>query len=149
MYAKRKRDNMENMTNVIDNIQQDIHNSINAAIEKAARDICENMRDKLKSGGHAGTGKLLDSITYDINDVGGGYTEAVVSMASYGKFIDSGTGKAHGGVREGYWRYKDREGNWHTTDGMDADPFIDISVDTALNNLGDEIAQQLNITFRG
>lgn len=145
MCAKRKRDYMDN---VFEDIRQDIRVVVNEAIEKAAADICENMKDKLKADGHGGTGALLNSINYDVHDVDGGYIEAAVNMASYGKFIDSGTGAEHGGARQGYWRYKDRDGNWHTTDGTDADPFIDISVDTALGNLGDEIASLLNITFR-
>ena len=63
----------------------------------------------------------------------------------YAEFIELGSGAAHGrpGGRVGTWRYKDRHGNWHTTDGMDADPFIEPAVDANIGKLGDAVKRVL------
>lgn len=136
------------MADVFSNIKKDIHNSVARSIESVAAEICENMKNKLIADGHAGSGQLLDSIGYTINQGGDGHISVTIDMAGYGKFIDQGTGAAHGGKRQGTWRYKDREGNWHTTDGMDADPFIDISVNSAIDNLAVNIASSIKSSIK-
>lgn len=129
--------------NVMDNIRNAVNAAAYEALNNVASAICDNMRDKLTEDGHAGSGKLLDSIGYEIVTDEAGNQSAVISMADYGFFIDSGTGAAHGGVRQGSWRYQGRDGNWYTTDGMDADPFIDVSIDTALADLPENLASQI------
>lgn len=135
--------------NVIDNIRNAVNAAAHEALNDVASSICNDMRDKLAEDGHSGSGKLLDSISYEIVTDEAGNQSAVVSMDNYGFFIDSGTGAAHGGVRQGSWRYQDREGNWHTTDGMDADPFIDVSIDTALADLPGNLSSQIRSMIRG
>lgn len=44
------------------------------------------------------------------------------------------------------WSYQDREGNWHTTTGMRADPFIQQALDDilpSLDSLADDILNDL------
>ena len=122
---------------------ENINAQTESAIETVASRICDNMRDKLTADGHTGTGDLLNSITYTRETSEDGKTSFVVGMNVYGRFIDQGTGAAHGGVREGYWRYKDKNGNWHTTNGMDADPFVDISTQDAMDGLSGILAERI------
>lgn len=124
-------------------MRENINAQTESAIETVASRICDNMRDKLTADGHAGTGDLLNSITYTRETSEDGKVSVVVDMNAYGRFIDQGTGAAHGGVREGYWRYKDKNGNWHTTNGMDADPFIDISTQDAMDGLSGILAERI------
>lgn len=128
---------------VFNAIKLNIHKSARDALEVVSQSICDKMREKLIADGHAGSGELLDSIDYSITESADGIATASISMAAYGRYIDQGTGATHGGLREGYWRYKDRDGKWHTTDGMDADPFIDITTQNAAADMSDEIYDKL------
>lgn len=125
-------------------------------LEKRMRDNGENiateMRRRLESGGHVDTGALLNSIRSETERVNHETTTRVYADAKsengamYAEFIEYGTGAAHGrpGGRAGTWRYKDRQGVWHTTDGMDADPFIEPSVNKVLTYL-DRMIEEVTI----
>lgn len=121
-----------------------INKSAETALRTTCEAACENMRQKLAEKGHIRSGELVDSIDFTILHMDG-KVAAQIKMNNYGKFIDQGTGAAHGveNGREGYWRYKDKNGAWHTTNGMDADPFIDESILKALNELPEELFKQL------
>lgn len=121
---------------VFDKIEERITDGVRDALTQAGEEICDNMRDKLTADGHAGTGELLSNITSETT-IENGKISVSIHMPEYAKFIDSGTGAAHGvpGGRVGSWSYQDRDGNWHTTDGMDADPFIDISKQQVVDKL--------------
>ena len=80
------------MADVFSNIKKDIHNSVARSIESVAAEICENMKNKLIADGHSGSGQLLDSIVYTINQGSDGHISVTIDMAAYGKFIDQGTG---------------------------------------------------------
>jgi hypothetical protein len=130
--------------NIFDELKQSVKNNIAEAVKQAGEDACENMRDKLTADGHTGTGQLLKNIKHEEGEDGSViYTNIVIP--DYGKYIDGGTGAAHGveGGRVGSWRYQDRNGDWHTTDGMDADPFIDTSVQAAVTDLNTVINTQI------
>lgn len=109
--------------------------------------ICDEMRQRLTSAGHVDTGALRDSIHYEAEQNANNevtlkiYADAQnpENGAYYAEFIELGTGAAHGreGGRVGKWSYKDRHGNWHTTDGMDADPFIEPSVEENLPRIAE------------
>ena len=136
------------MDNVFSTIKDNINKSVKSTIDQVASEICENMKDKLRADGHAGTGALLDSIQYRVVSDDTGHFSVIIEMNDYGRFIDSGTGAAHGGKRQGSWRYKDRQGNWHTTDGMDADPFIEISVEKAIGGLSQDLSDRIRMSLK-
>lgn len=136
------------MDNVFSTIKDNINKSVKSTIEQVASEICENMKDKLRADGHAGSGALLDSIQYRVVSDDTGHFSVIIEMNDYGRFIDSGTGAAHGGNRQGSWRYKDRQGNWHTTDGMDADPFIEISVEKAIGGLSQDLSDRIRMSLK-
>lgn len=122
----------------------DINAGVEDAMKEAGDEIVEEMKHRLVSDGHTGTGELLDSIEAEVVQDGNDFS-LKVTASGVAKFIDGGTGAAHGvpGGREGSWRYRDKHGNWHTTDGMDADPFVDESVDGTLSSLTDIISKHV------
>lgn len=135
---------MSDFSSIFDKLMQDINAGVESAMREAGDEIVEEMRNRLISDGHAGTGELLDSIQASFEQDGDTFSLKVTS-SDVAKFIDGGTGAAHGvsGGREGSWRYRDKNGNWHTTDGMDADPFIDESLDGTLSSLKDIIMKHM------
>ena len=142
---QNKNPEEQEQANPLYRIQMQIHKSAEAALKTMCESACENLKNNLSEAGHVRTGELYDSINYKMQASGDKIT-AEISMNEYSKFIDGGTGAAHGveNGREGYWRYKDRNGQWHTTNGMDADPFIDKSVLSAFMNLPDELRKALS-----
>lgn len=95
--------------------------------------ICEDMRSNLQAAGHVDTGALIESIRQETVAEYDTVTTRIyadaenpVNRAKYAEFIELGTGAAHGreGGRVEPWSYQDSHGVWHTTDGMDPDPFI-------------------------
>lgn len=128
-----------------------ISKQVFSAMQDAGDNICNGMRTRLTAAGHVDTGKLLDSIRAETTQQGNEIVTLIYADAKsddgtqYAEFIELGSGAAHGraGGREGTWRYKDRNGNWHTTDGMDADPFIEPSVEEILPRLGAIISEHI------
>lgn len=133
--------------NVFSNIKTAIKDGAKTAISEAGTNVSEGMKERLMAAGHAGTGELLDSIRCEITE-NNDEVSASVNMVDYGEFIEHGTGAAHGveNGRQGYWRYQDREGNWHTTDGMNADPFIEPAVSDTMTNLSAVISEQVRVS---
>ena len=86
--------------NAFDNVNKKIDAGVLNAMTKAGEDICQKMRDKLIEGGHFQTGELIDSITSEVVE-NEGSVSVQVNMLNYGKFIDSGTGAAHGAEGRG------------------------------------------------
>jgi len=74
--------------------------------------------------GAVDTGNLRNSITHTIED--NGKTVVIGSAVTYAPYIELGTGKyaEGGGGRQTPWRYQDSKGNWHTTSGMPARPYL-------------------------
>lgn len=130
-------------------VVNDIQKGLAVEMADLGEDIVRDMKARLQAGNHIDTGALYESIRQ--NTVSG--TDSVDTYiyadaespegTKYAEFIELGSGAAHGraGGRVGTWRYKDRYGRWHTTDGMDADPFIEPSVDDNIGKLGDKVKQ--------
>lgn len=126
------------------------------ALEAGAERICQGMRKKLTDGGHIDTGALIGSIRHETEVEGDTVTvyikadaENPSNSAQYAEFLELGTGAAHGrpGGRVGSWRYKDRHGVWHTTDGMDPDPFIRPSFAEQIGSIREEVKDAVRHEF--
>lgn len=130
--------------NVFDKLSDNISAGILSAMRDVGTEICEGMRDRLQAAGHVDTGELLNSIRSETEESGEEVTTTIYA-AKHADYIENGTGAAHGrpGGRVGYWRYKDRNGNWHTTDGMDADPFIAPAVGEVMENLSETVKEAI------
>jgi HK97 gp10 family phage protein len=67
------------------------------------------------------TSNLKQSITHDSDEE----TAIVGTNVEYAPYVEYGTGiYAEGGGRSTPWRYKDSDGNWHTTSGQKPQPFL-------------------------
>lgn len=84
-----------------------------------------------------GTGELRRSITSKVD----GNRGVIYTPLEYAPYVEYGTGlfAENGGRKDVPWRYKDDEGNWHTTSGMHPQPFMR----PALNQNRDEIIRIL------
>lgn len=104
-------------------------------IEDAERGISETamlLNTEASSRAPIDEGNLKNSIQSEI----GGLEATVMVGASYGVFVEYGTGvyaKGPGGSRAKKipWTYKGADGNWYTTYGMRAQPFWFPSIDVA------------------
>lgn len=76
------------------------------------------------AGWYVRTGNLRNSITHTTED--NGHTVVIGSAVTYAPYVELGTGKyaEGGGGRSTSWRYQDSKGNWHTTSGMPARPYL-------------------------
>lgn len=67
------------------------------------------------------TSNLKQSISHDSDEE----TAIVGTNVEYAPYVEYGTGiHAEGGGRSTPWRYKDSDGNWHTTSGQKPQPFL-------------------------
>lgn len=69
---------------------------------------------------------LLQSVTHRVNMT----DEAmyVGSAIEYAPYYELGTGLFYPGGRRTPWKYEDKDGNWHMTNGQRAKPFIRPSI---------------------
>ena len=66
------------------------------------------------------TGNLKNSISHTVKED----SAYVGTNSEYGPYVELGTGKFYAGGRRDPWRYQDDEGNWHTTSGQPAQPYL-------------------------
>lgn len=88
------------------------------ALEKCGM-VCEGYAKDLCP---AKTGALRNSITHNLAE-----SEKAVYIGSnleYAPYVELGTGKYYKGGRRTKWRYQDDEGNWHTTEGQEPQPYL-------------------------
>lgn len=79
--------------------------------ESYAQDLCPEKTSTLKNSISHTVWAEEDSVYVGTN-------------SEYGPYIELGTGKYYPGGRQDPWRYQDDEGNWHTTSGQPARPFL-------------------------
>lgn len=129
---------------IFDDIGKQFKENLKDMMSDLGENIVKDMKEGLQEGGHIDTGALYDSIMSETVDNNSSIDTYIYADAQspdgtyYAEFIELGSGAAHGrpGGRVGKWQYQDRFGRWHTTDGMDADPFIEPAVDANLGNYG-------------
>lgn len=113
--------NIEVHTEIFDNCDEilaDFESAVLRSLERCgsqaegyAQDLCpEN------------TSELKNSIVHVV--IQGERAVYVGTNSEYGPYVELGTGKFVAGGRQTPWRYKDSEGNWHTTEGQPAQPFL-------------------------
>jgi HK97 gp10 family phage protein len=80
------------------------------------------------------TGNTADSVTYEITNVSFTHISVDVGPTTpYAVYLEYGTGiyAENGQGRQTPWKYQNRLGEWVTTEGMRAHPFIRPSVEDA------------------
>lgn len=99
-----------------------IAKKIKAAIKRALVRIGMQAEGFAKALCAVDTGKLRNSITWQIKE--NGNAVYIGTAVEYGKYVELGTGKHYPGGRKTSWTYKDSKGNWHMTHGQEAKPFL-------------------------
>lgn len=136
-------------------VKEGVVRGIMVQMEKTGEDIAQSMRDKLIAGDHIDTGELVSSIHVDTEQDGGEINTYISIDAKnngtwYAEFIEFGTGiHNENGGRQTPWKYKDRNGEWHTTQGMEADPFIRPSVAEHIGEFEDGIKTAMDLKRYG
>lgn len=97
-------------------VEQAINQSV-LLVESSAKQNASNCKD---------TGALQNSIVSNVETT----NEAVIGYVStnleYAPYVEYGTGlfAESGNGRQTPWKYKDDDGNWHTTKGQHPQPFM-------------------------
>ena len=81
------------------------------------------VENKAKANCNVDKGALRSSITHEATE-----EEVVIGTNNeYSVYVHEGTGKyaKDGNGRQEPWVYKDSEGEWHTTEGMKPNPFLE------------------------
>lgn len=121
------------------------------AMDKVAEEMVKSMKQRLEAGDHIDTGNLISSIHADTkagsNEI---VTEINIDAKSeegtwYAEFLEFGTGiyNERGNGRQTPWVWQDRNGEWHTTRGMEPDPFIRPSVAEHIGELDAEVSHEI------
>lgn len=115
----------------MDDLKQELPQAIEKALEKA----CLIVENSAKQNCPVDSGQLRQSINHQIE----GSVGEIGTNVEYAPYVEIGTGiySTQGSGRQTPWKYKDAKGQWHTTKGMKAQPFLK----PALENNYREITQ--------
>ena len=96
-------------------------------IDKALTDSCLIIERRAKELAPKGNGELRRSITSKVEDGEG----VVYTPLEYAPYVEYGTGlfAEEGGRTDVPWCYKDEKGEWHTTSGMQPQPYMRPALD--------------------
>ena len=102
----------------IKQLEQNLPNILEKALEKA----CLIVENSAKQNCPVDDGQLRQSITHTVE----GTRAEVGTSVEYAPYVEVGTGiySTEGNGRQTPWSYQDAEGEWHTTKGMNAQPFL-------------------------
>lgn len=97
-------------------------------IERGLERCCIHVQKKAMDRCPKDTDALRQSIAYKVMMHGAKATGMVGSELEYAPYVHEGTGihsRTGMGRKDVPWSYKDEEGNWHSTEGMEANPFLE------------------------
>ena len=102
----------------INQLEKNLPNILEPALEKA----CLVVENSAKKNCPVNDGQLRQSITHAVEGTKG----EVGSNVEYAPYVEIGTGiySTEGTGRQTPWSYQDAKGEWHTTRGMEAKPFL-------------------------
>lgn len=105
--------------------------------EAALKEACALVEASAKQLAPKGNGELRKSITSKVENLEG----IVYTPLMYAPYVEYGTGlfAEEGGRQDVPWHYQDDKGEWHTTSGMQPQPFLR----PALNENREEIIRIL------
>lgn len=117
-------------------------------IEAGLTKCCIEVERSAKKRCPKDTTALRQSITYKVDTVGAKAMGIVGSELEYAPFVHEGTGleaRKGDGRKDVPWSYQDEEGNWHTTSGQEANPFLE----DARNEMAGRIKQIMLDALKG
>lgn len=91
-------------------------------LEKALEKACLVVENSAKQNCPVADGQLRQSINHTVEGTKG----EVGTSVEYAPYVEVGTGiySTEGNGRQTPWTYQDAKGEWHTTSGMHAQPFL-------------------------
>jgi HK97 gp10 family phage protein len=98
-----------------------------AAMTQAMKKACLLVERSAKQKVPKGNGELGRSITSEVEVDANEIRGIVYTPLFYAPYVEFGTGlfaEAGDGRKDVPWHYKDDEGNWHSTSGMNPHPFL-------------------------
>lgn len=102
-------------------ILEAMKDQLHTALDAIGQDAASTAANIIDAVDLVDTGNLKGSISHAVD----GNTVYVGTNVSYAVYHELGTGiHAEQGGRQTPWRYQDREGNWHTTQGVPARHFL-------------------------
>lgn len=109
--------------------------SVTERLEELGLRLQEEMQSNLVSETD-GTGETANSIQAEVT-ADSDKVVLTIYADEQAKYLEHGTGEYNdeGNGRDIPWKYQDRDGNWHTTTGMRAHPFIEPALDAVLPEL--------------
>ena len=111
---------------------------------KAKQYITEGVYTNDSHGWYIRTGNLRNSITHKVEQEENATTAIVGSAVEYAPYVELGTGiYADMGGRQTPWKYQDKNGNWHTTRGMPARPYLRPALENHIKDYQDVLAEVL------
>lgn len=95
-------------------------------LEQALGKACALVERSAKQKAPKGNGELRRSITSRIEQDGTDLVGVVYTPLEYAPYVEYGTGlfAEEGGRKDVPWHYQDDEGEWHSTSGMNPQPFM-------------------------
>lgn len=96
-------------------------------IELAMKKACALVEGEAKKNAPKGTGELRRSIQSKVETEGKEVTGIVFTPLEYAPYVEYGTGlfaEGGNGRKDVPWNYQDDEGEWHSTSGMQPQPFM-------------------------
>ncbi len=109
------------------NLQEFINKELPDLLENALEKACLIVENGAKQNCPVDDGQLRQSISHTVDGTKG----EVGTGVEYAPYVEVGTGiySTEGGGRQTPWTYKDAKGEWHTTRGMAAQPFLRPALD--------------------
>ena len=101
-----------------------MHSQVERALEKCGLLAEGYAQVKLTEQDAVDTGNLRNSINHKVVTNKNEHSVYVGTNVEYAPYIEFGTGKYYPGGRKTPWFYKDSDGNWHKTSGMEARPYL-------------------------
>lgn len=96
-------------------------------LESVMGKACALVERSAKEKAPKGSGDLRRSITSKVENTGDNVVGVVFTPLEYAPYVEYGTGlfaEGGNGRKDVPWRYKDDEGNWHSTSGMKPHPYM-------------------------
>lgn len=114
-------------------IDEFLNNKLPEGIEEALEKACLIVENSAKQNCPTSSGQLRQSITHQVEDKVG----RVGTNVEYAPYVEIGTGiySTQGNGRQTPWKYQDAKGDWHTTRGMRAQPYLRPALDSNLSEI--------------
>ena len=111
-----------NSAEVQSNLEKFGNKELPDLLEQALEKACLLVENSAKQNCPVGDGQLRQSINHAVE----GTTGEVGTNVEYAPYVEIGTGiySTEGNGRQTPWSYQDARGEWHTTSGMAAQPFL-------------------------